>query len=454
MKKIIKKICLFIGKIIKLIDKIIITPIMKLFLLIKDAFTKNNKTIEKLIGNKQALVVISLILAFGFFWVVDKNSNYLLDNSADIIYNQPIVANYNEEAYVVEGLPESVDIVLIGRKSDIYLAKQQPNQKVTADLRELGTGTHKINLKYTSNNKISSVDYKIDPSQVTVVIYEKVSSTREVTAELVHRNTLNSKLDISNIELSKKEITIKSSSKKLETVAYVKALVDIDNLVEPTAGPATINNCKLVAYDNSGKIVDVEMLPETVDANLVITSTSKVVPVKVVPNGDVALGYAISSTTTNVTSVTIYGDENNLKNIEYVPVKVDVSNLSSDKEYNVNLEKPNGVRDMSEKTVHVKVNIGKEEQKEIPNIGIQTTNLADGLIVQALGEENSRITVLVKGSKEAIDALDPNTITATVDLSNYTSPGVYEVDVKVSGEDLKLTYTSKINKIKLEIKSK
>lgn len=452
MKKIIKKICLFIGKIIKLIDKILITPIMKLFLLIRSFFSKNNKTIEKIMGNKQSLVIVSLVLAFIFFYVVDKNSSYLVDNSADIIYNQTVKANYNEEAYVVEGLPKTVDIVLIGRKSDIYLAKQQPNQKVTVDLRELTSGTHRVNLKYSGN--ISSVDYKIDPSQVTVVIYDKVSSTREVTAELVHRNNLDSKLDISNIELSKKEVTIKSSSKKLEEVAYVKALVDVDNLVEPTVGNATINNCKLVAYNNDGKIIDVEILPETVDATLTITSTSKVVPVKVVPTGDIALGYAISSTTTNITSVTIYGDEDNLKNIEYVPVKIDVSNLSSNKEYNVNLEKPNGVRDMSAKTVNVKVNVGKEEQKEVSNIGIQTTNLADGLMVQALGEENSKITVLVKGSKEAIDALDASKITAVVDLSGYTSPGVYDVDVKVSGEDLKLSYTSKVNKIKLEIKNK
>ncbi len=190
------------------------------------------------------------------------------------------------------------------------------------------------------------------------------------------------------------------------------------------------------------------------DATLKITSTSKVVPVKVVPTGDIALGYAISSTSTNISSITIYGDEENLKSIEYLPVKVDVSNLSSNKEYNVNIEKPNGVRDVSEKTVHVKVNIGKEEQKEVPNIGIQTINLKEGLVVQALGEENSKITVLVKGSKESLDALDSSKINAIVDLSEYTNPGVYDVEVKVSGEDLKLSYTSKVNKIKIEIKNK
>ena len=449
MKKIIKKICLFIGKILRLIDKIIITPIMKLFIKVSESFNNNSKTIEKLFANKQSLIIISLLLAFLVFYAVDRNSSTLVNNSAEILYSQPVNAIYNEEAYVVEGLPESVDVVLIGRKSDIYLAKQYPSQEISVDLRELSAGTHKVSLKYRQS--ISSVEYKIDPSQVTVIIYDKVSSTREVTAEVLHRSNLDSKLDISEISLSKTEVTIKGSAKKLEEVAYVKALIDVDNLVEPTIGEVTINNNKLVAYNNNGEIVDVEILPETVDATLTITSTSKVVPIKVVPVGDIALGYAIESTTTSVSSITIYGDEESLKQIEYVPVKVDITNLSDNKEYNVNLEKPTGVRDMSEKTVNIKVNVGKEAQKEVENVSIQTTNLKEGLKVQALSEEYSTITVLVKGSKELLDNLDTTTITATIDLSEYTTPGEYEVDVKVTGEDLKLSYTSKINKIKVVI---
>lgn len=450
MKKIIKKICLFIGKIFKLFDKIIITPIMKLFIKISELFGKNNKTFEKLFMNKQSLIVVSLVLAFLTFYMVDRNSGALVDNSAEILYSQPVKAIYNEEAYVVEGLPDSVDVILIGRKSDIYLAKQYPNKEgITADLRELSTGTHKVNLKYRQT--IQSVDYKIDPSTVTVIIYDKVSDTREVTPELLHRNNLDSKLDISDITLNKTEITIKGSAKKLETVAYVKALVDVDNLVEPTVGKVNINNNKLVAYDNEGKIVDVEILPENVDATLTITSTSKVVPVKVVPVGDIALGYAIETATPNISSITIYGDEDALKTIEYVPVKIDVTNLSSYKEYNVNLEKPSGVRAMSEKTVSVKVNVAKEEQKEISDISVQTINLGEGLKVKALGKENSFISVIVKGSKEALDKVESSNIRATVDLSEYTTPGEYEVDVKVTGDDLKLSYTSKTKKIKVEI---
>lgn len=449
MKKIIKKICLFIGKIIKLIDKIIITPIMKLFLKVSELFNNNSKNLERLFVNKQSLIVISLILAFLTFYMVDKNANSLVDNSAEILYNQSVNAIYNEEAYVVEGLPESVDVVLIGRKSDIYLAKQYPSQEISVDLRELTAGTHKVSLKY--RQAINSVDYKIDPSQVTVIIHDKVSSTREVAAEVLHRNNLDNKLDISDISLSKTEITIKGSAKKLEEVAYVKALIDVDNLVNSTIGVSTINNNKLVAYNNNGEIVNVEILPETVDATLNITSTSKVVPIKVVPIGDIALGYAVETTSTNISSITIYGDEESLKEIEYVPVKVDITNLSSYKEFTINLEKPTGVRAMSEKTITVKVNVGKEEQKEFKNIQIHTINKAEGLNVKAVSEEHSSIAVIVKGSKELLDELDASTITATVDLSGYTTPGIYEVEVKVSGEDLKLNYTPKTNKVKIEI---
>ncbi len=450
MKKIIKKICLFIGKLIKVIDKILITPIMKLFIKISELFNKNNKTLEKMFMNKQSLIILSLILAFLTFYLVDRNSGALVDNSAEILYSQPVKAIYNEEAYVIEGLPESVDVILIGRKSDIYLAKQYPNKEgITADLRELTTGTHKVSLKYRQT--VQSVKYKIDPSTITVIVYDKVSANREVTAELLHRSNLDSKLDISDISLSKTEVTIKGSAKRLEEVAYVKALVDVDNLVEPTVGQATISNNKLVAYDNSGKIVDVEILPETVDATLTITSTSKVVPIKVVPIGDIALGYAIETAVPNISNITIYGDEEALKSIEYVPVKIDVTNLSSYKEYNVNLEKPSGVRDMSEKTISVKVNVAKEEQKEIENISVQTINLAEGLKVHALGKEYSFISVIVKGSKELIDNIDSSKIRATVDLSEYTTPGEYEVEVKVTGDDLKLSYTSKTKKVKVEI---
>ena len=454
MKKLIKKILRFIGKIIMFFDRIIITPLMKVILKIGDFFKNNGKGIENFLTTKKALLVIALIFAFIAFYKLDKDSNIMMNSYAERLNNEPVTAIYNDESYVVEGIPKSADVVLIGNKSNIYLAKQYPTKGITVDLRELSVGTHKVELKYSQS--FGFVDYTIDPSYVTVVIYDKISASREATYELLHRESLDSKLDITDVTLSKSEVTIKGNEKTLQKVGYVKALIDLSNLVNPKAGEATIKNCKLVAYDDNGDVVNVEILPETVDATIKLSSSSKTVPIKVMPNdGDKpALGYAIMSLTPSSNSIEIYGSEEALEKIEFVPVYVDTNGVSENKSYTVNIKKPNGVRDISIKTITVNLTVTKESQKEISNVPIIHENLSNDLAVMTTSESNVKTSVIVKGSEDALKDLDESKITATIDLSKCTNPGEYEVDVKVSGEDVRLSYEAKTTKVKVIIRKK
>lgn len=454
MKKLIKKICRFIGKIILFFDKILITPIMKLVLKITDFIKIITKGLENLISSKKALLVISLAIAFLAFYTLDKESSIMMNNYAEILNGEPVTAIYNEEAYVVEGLPKSADVVLIGSKSNIYLAKQYPSKGISVDLRELSTGTHKVKLKYSQS--FSFVDYTIDPSYVTVVIYDKVSASREVGYELLHRESLDSKLDITDVTLSKSEITIKGNESTLNKVGYVKAMIDLNNLVNPKAGKMTLKNCSIVAYDDNGKVVDVEILPTTIDVELTLSSSSKTVPIKVMPieGNKLALGYAIESLTPSSNSVEIFGSEESLQKIDYVPVYVDINGLSSNKTYTVNITKPNGVRDVSIKTITVNLTVTKETQQEVENVQIIHQNLDPNLKVITMSKEDVKTSVVVKGSEEAIKNLDQSKMIAYIDLAKYTSPGEYEVDVKVTGEDVRLTYEPKTTKVKVIISKK
>lgn len=454
MKKLIKKICLFIGKIILFFDKILITPIMKFVLKITDFFKNNGKKLENFLTTKKALLIISLLIAFLAFYKLDKDSSIMMNNYAERLYGEPVNAIYNEEAYVVEGLPKTADVVIIGNKSNIYLAKQYPTKGISIDLRELSVGTHKVQLKYSQS--FSFVDYTIDPSYVTVVIYDKVSGTREVNYEILHRESLDSKLDITNVTLSKSEITIKGNEKTLSRVGYVKAMIDLNNLVNPTAGTVSLKNCNLVAYDDSGKVVDVEILPNTVDAEIVLSSSSKTVPIKVMPEDGTspALGYAIEALTPSSNSIEIFGNEDVIEKIEYIPVYVDVNGVSENKTFTVNIKKPNGVRDLSIKTINVNLTVTKENQVEVPDIRIIHENLASGLTVMTMNENDVKTSVIVKGSEESLKDLDSSKIYATIDLADYKSPGEYEVEVKVTGEDVKLRYEPKTTKVKVIINKK
>ncbi len=434
-------------KFLGLFDRIIITPITKLILLITDFFKNNGHGFEKILTNRQALVIISLICALITFFAIDNKFTTLVDDSAEILYGQPVKAIYNEEAFVVEGLPETVDVTLIGRKWDVYLAKQYPADEVTVDLTGLSPGQHRVTLKYEQS--VSSVKYKLDTSTVTVTIYEKVSETRELTTDIIHKDNLDTKLNIESVTLSRGNVIIKGAAERLKEVASVKALVDINDISNPSVGSTTLTDVPLVAYDEKGQIVDVEIVPEKVDAVVKITSPSKKVPIRVIPEGTPE-GKAVETLEPSIKEVTIYGDEEALSDIEYLPVKIDVSNVTSDKTYTVNLTKPTGVREISVKTLTIKLTLGEVVTKEVDGINIKTINLESGYSVQALSQEYSSISVIVQGSSKVLDSLDSSTIHAYIDLEGLTE-GEHEVEVKVEGDDTRLTYTPRIKKVKIRI---
>ncbi len=451
MKKMFSKIGRIFHHIGTFFDKILITPITKLILKITGFFKDNAKSIDRLMGRKSTLLVISLLLAFGVFVIIDKESNVIIDQYAEILYNQPVTAVYNEELYVVEGLPKTVDITLVGQKRHIFLAKQSPSKGVSVDLTGLKPGNHKVTLKYSQ--RLKSLDYKLDPSQVTVTIYNKESDTRSLTYDLLHQDSLDSKLYIDNVELDRTDVIVKGAKYKLDKVASVKALIDVTkfpNAKNLNAGTLSLKDVPLVAYDTNGKIIDVEIVPKTVSAKITITSPSKEVPIKIVPSGKVAFGKAIKSIDSSISSVVVYGDADAVNKIQQLEVEIDVKDLKNDKEYNVTLKKPSGITDLSVNTVKINVTIDDSITKEFNNISVSAENLASGLKAQAMSLEDSKITVIVEGSEDVINNLDPTTIKAYVDLKN-TGVGEHEVEVNVTGSDLKLTYKPKTKKVKIKI---
>lgn len=435
------------------IDKKIILPITKLVVSISNKLKGNGRSIEKILSKKSGLIIVSLIIALSVFFIADSKTTSLIETSAEVLYDQPITATYNEEAYVVEGLPKTVDITLIGRKSDVYLAKQLPTNDITVDLTGLKPGVHKVNLKY--KKALSSVEYKLDPSVATIVIYEKVSVEKEVNYEVINKDKIDSKLMVEDVSLSTDKVFVKGNEAKLNEVASVKALIDLKNLVDPSVGEQEMKDVKLVAYDSKGKKVNVEIVPSKINATIKITSPQKDVPLRVIPKNykNIVFGKAISNITTDISKVTIYGSTDKLEKITYIPVYVDVSELKEDKKYSITIKKPTGVRAISESTVNVSVALGEESTKEINDVYLEYENLGDGLTVQAVDQNSTKVTVSVKGVQSVLSELDPTTIKAYVDLKGL-GVGEHEIPVEVSGSDLRIKYASKTTKVTLRITEK
>lgn len=438
-----------LSSVYSVLDKILITPIAKLLLLMLKPFRGMSKPFDRIFNNRLMLITLSLLLAIILFFFVDNKTQLIMNNSADIIYNKKVKAEYNEEAYVVEGLPNTVDITLMGRQSGVKLAKQYPSEDVIVDLRGLKPGTHKVKLKYKS--RVNSVDYKLDPSSATVRIYEKMSESKKIGKEILYENKLDSRYSISNITFSRDEVYVKGAQYKLNKIANVKALLDVRNITNPSIGTTTLKELPLVAYDENGSKVNVEMVPKTIDATLEITSPSKEVPLKVIPEGNVQFGKAVDEVKLSISKVTVYGSDSALSKISYIPVNVNVDGLSKKTEQTVNLSPPSGVKELSAKSVVAEITLGDVKEKTIKNVNIATKSLEKGLTAQASSRKDSYADIIVKGTAANLKDISAENISCYVDLQGLKA-GTHNVKVNVTGDNLKLSYTPKTSMVTIVIK--
>lgn len=451
MSKIMKAIVNFFKAIYHVIDKIIVTPISRFVYRLGAKFKNNPSKIEKFLNRPHILLYLSLFFAIGIFFLVDSQVITLVENEAEVLSKQPVNVLYNREAYVVEGLVDQVDIILTGRKSAIYLAKQLGDHDVVLDLTDYEASDSSIRVPLVYNQTVDNINYKLDPSYVTVMIKKKESKVwNNVSYELLNENKLDEKLSVDAVELDKTEVVIKGSNDALDRVATVKALIDLSDKKYTDAGSYDITDIRLVAYDSTGAILhNVEIVPTTLTGTITLGTYSAIVPIQVLATGELVTGKSISSITINGKSsysISIYGEKSIIDEIKSVPVTIDVNNQGNNgaKTYNVTIAKPNGVRHISEENAKVVVSFGEEKQKTLNISDIGYRNKGNGLKVNLVGTSN--VPIQVKGVQSVIDSINTDNISAYIDLAGY-GVGDYEVDVKISNDDPRVNYVvaTKVN---------
>lgn len=428
-----KKIINFFKLLFNAFDRLIIMPITKFIFKITKLFSKPNKKIETWLSKSTTLLFFSLFLSIAIFIVVDRKIITFSSHSAEVLKEQPINIKYNEEQYVVEGLPNSVDVTLIGSKADLYIAKQSSNNGVIVDLTDLTPGTHKVNIEYEQG--LSGIEYSVNPSVATVIIYKKVSDTRELTYDLVNTSKLSNTFVVNDVKLSVDEVTIRGAEYKIEQVTSVKALIDLEQISSKELGTQTVNDIELKAYDVKGNIVDVEFVPNKVNAEIELSSPSKTVPLNFVATGTLATGKAISQYVFSQNEVTLYGDSETLEKIKNIDVEVDVSEIKQDTTFKVEIKKPIGVKTISTNYVTVDLEVTDTSSEPLKfEIALTGMNIGEGLIAQPLDDDNGFITVEVQGADSVLSSIDKSNIVVYVDLNGLTE-GTYTKEIVVKGSN-------------------
>jgi YbbR domain-containing protein len=353
----------------------------------------------------------------------------------EVLRDVPVIVEGLSEDLEVSGIPDTINVALIGPTFDIYTAKVSKNYEVYVDLANYGEGDYTIEYKY--RNFSAGLDIIIVPENVSVKISPKQIQTFTLGHQFENDDVLKEEQSVAVSEMEHQEVEVRGSQESISQIHSVNAVIDLSTV--DMADGVFSQRAKVYAYDRSGEKMDVEIIPNEVDVQCEISSYSK--EVEIVPKivGEVEQGYAIASMKLEVDKVKIYGNEEKLKDLEELEVTIDVSEFNSSKTLkDVVINQVDGINKMSVTQMDVSVDVEKAETKVITDIPIAVlNNTANFNIIYNTGEDKA--SVEVTAAPTVLDKISADDFKATIDLATLEE-GQNRVFVVVSSTNYLLNY--------------
>ncbi|WP_368929917.1 YbbR-like domain-containing protein [Bacillus pumilus] len=411
---------------------------------------------DKILNNRWAVKLLALVFALLLYGAVNSaqaptpkkiGESFFPTSTTDeaTLTDIPVKAYYDDEKYVVTGVPQTVNVTIKGSTSAVKTARQTKNFEIYADMQNLSTGTHKVELKARDVSK--GLTLSINPSVTTVTIQEKTTAEFPVETEFYNQNKIKDGYSPEQPIVNPKKVTVTGSKDVIDKISVIKAFVnleDVDQQIEKEA--------KLTVYDSSGNELPVELSPSVVNITVPISSPSKKVPFKIERTGSLPDGISISSIETSPSEVTVYGSQKVLDSLDFIDgVKLDLSKIKDDTEIDADIPIPDGVKKVSPETVKIKVKVATAQEKKIDNVPISIVGLSKDLTSDFVSPSSGRLTLTAKGSKSAIDKLKASDVEAYINVGDLNE-GTHEVTVQVNGPQ-NVMWTLSRSKVKVKLTS-
>lgn len=382
--------------------------------------------LDKVLFNEKYSKVVSLVLAVLLYAIVNYDALSTSFQSSlrysKTLSDVTVLAKYNSDTFEISGLPEKVDVILTGDAANVTSAANAENGTVICDLDGLTEGEHEI--KLTTEGYGNNVNVVVNPTNVNVVMKKKTTRQFDISYDFINQDKMEQIYSAGTPEFEYTKINVRASKDTLDSIAFVKALIDVSGQSADFEQDAV-----LVAYDSSGKPVNADIVPNTVHVKVPVTSPNKSVNIQVQVSGEVPDGKAIDSITMDQQTVTIYGSETTLANIDQVVVTLDAGTLTKDSTVLRPIVLPAGVTSATNTQVTMNITLADAEEKTIDDIPINVIN--NNKHYKASQPDNKTTTsVTVKGTKNNIDKLAADDINVYIDMKDV-QPGLQKFALQI-----------------------
>lgn len=408
---------------------------------------------DKLLRSNWFVKLISLLIALMLYTVVaaDKPSGPFgsgpgkgggLDQQRELEHVQ-LHAKYNDEKYLISGLPETVTVQLQGSSGAVLKAYLAHNYETYVDLTGKGPGKYTVPVQYEGFPEGLTVN--TFPSKVTVTIKKKETKTLPVQVDLLNQDEVADGREVGDPIISPSQVEVTGAKDEINRIAAVEGTVDVkkaNNTIERTV--------PLKVYDKKGDVLDVATVPSVVNVKVPITGPSKTVPIQIKREGSLPDGLSIQSIDLEPHDVTLFGSQKVLDSLDFVNATLDLGDITKDTTVKLDVSIPKGVNKIAPKTVKAVIDVGKQSTKTLKNIPIKVIGQSDGLNISFLDPTDAQVDVKLKGTKEALKDIQSSDIEANIDVSGL-STGEQFSDIEISGlpENVKAEPKSKKAKIRI-----
>lgn len=411
-------------------------------------------------SNPWFLRIIALVLAISLFISVKNEMENTNGNKSstqiDTLREVPVEVYYDDDNLIVTGAPETVTVNIEGPSTLVFSARAMKDYKVFIDLRKLTIGTHRVEISH--ENFSEKLNVRIDPRYATIVIEERITVEKEIDPDM-NEGLLAENYVVKSYELEPRTVTITGAKSVVDSISYVKATINGEKGISKSFE----QEASIRVLDRDLNKLNVTIEPKTVQVKVNVEEYSKEVPVVLSAKGIPKEGVVINKLSTTVEKIRLFGPRIILDKMEQLNVEVDVSKLEQSGEFETKLVLPEGVTKMSLDKLKVigdvtpapieEPDIDEESvsglsTKTFDQISVEVRNLPEQLISEFETSTDGIVTVIAKGTPEALDKIKTSDIALYVDANDATIGEktfpikmnvITDVELEMSKSEVKLT---------------
>lgn len=392
--------------------------------------------INRIFSSRVFYIVFAIVMALALWIYLKYEENPDIDktvNSINVVFTSENML-YEKNLKITDISVQTLDVTFTGKRSSI-LQLENTNTVALVDLSSITeAGVHELKYEFSYPEDVSSKLVAVTKTSapfITIVVEGLVEKTVPVVGRLASDVAVADGFQAEPIVCTPETVTVYGSQAEVDMISYAAVIIESDEDISRTV----VREIPITLMSDDGAVLEfpsVEVEPE------VVTATMTVKMVKTVPlvvNIEHGLSTNSSNTVVTITPETIMltGDVDILTGIDSIEIgTINMNSAAFNRTTSLtmpitvpnNIENLSGISDVA---VSIKVDGISTDMLSTKNI--QIANKPDGYDVSIITES---LVVTLRGTEANLDAVKPEDIIVTADLSDIENTGNISVKATVS----------------------